>query len=168
MDLPDLTPFKGYLVAAVAAVLVLGSGFIGYRLGDAKVDRVLNKLNNNKLIEIQKAATISQAVGTKTQAAEVQIRTVTQTIHDQVPVYVPLKSSCDVPAGFVRVFNASAQGIPLPDAPAEPNDAPSGVALATVADVTNTDFGICHETANRLTGLQSWVSQQQALAAKGK
>lgn len=87
------------------------------------------------------------------------------TITKEIPKYVTVKAdaNCTIPVGFVSVWNAAATGGALPDAPGQSNDAPSGVALSTVADTTAAGFTMCRATAEQLTQLQVWVKAQAAL-----
>ncbi len=93
-------------------------------------------------------------------AAQVQIRTVYRTIHDEVHVYVTNASDarCVVPVGFVRIHDAAAGGVPPgPETPGQPDDAPSGVALSAVASTVADNYGAAVENAQQLTALQAWI-----------
>ncbi|NIJ70588.1 hypothetical protein [Xanthomonas sp. 60] len=89
------------------------------------------------------------------------------TIVKEVPVYVTptADAACAVPAGFVRLYNAAAQGIALDHASAGDPDAPAaGVTLSAVADTTAHNFGLCHERGETIAGLQHYVRElEQAL-----
>lgn len=77
----------------------------------------------------------------------------------EVPVYVSqtADAQCVIPAGFVRVHDQSANGVPEP---ARDSDAsPSGVALSAVAETVAGNYGTCRETAEQLKALQDWVRE---------
>jgi len=82
------------------------------------------------------------------------------TIVKEVPVYVTpnADAACAVPAGFVRLYNAAAQGIALDHEGAGDPDAPAaGITLSAVADTTAHNFGLCHERGETIAGLQHYV-----------
>ena len=82
------------------------------------------------------------------------------TIVKEVPVYVTptADAACAVPAGFVRLYNAAAQGIALDHEGARDPDAPAaGITLSAVADTTAHNFGLCHERGETIAGLQHYV-----------
>lgn len=88
------------------------------------------------------------------------------TITREVPVYVTAQSDarCPVPAGFVWLHDAAAQGVPLAAGAGDPDAPAQGVALSDVAGTVAGNYTTCHETAAQLTALQGWVRDVQALA----
>jgi hypothetical protein len=81
------------------------------------------------------------------------------------PTYVTTKADagCVVPDGFRLLHDAAAAGLPPAAEPAGKSvDAPSGVAIAAVADTVTQNYGICHETAERLKGWQDWWAEASA------
>lgn len=84
------------------------------------------------------------------------------TVIKEIPVYVTptADAACAVPAGFVRVHNAAAEGTPLGRAAGDSDAAPSGVALSAVAAVTAANYGTCHELAAQVAGLQEYIRGQ--------
>lgn len=102
---------------------------------------------------------IAAPIAAKQEAAQARVRTVTQAIIKEVPIYVKA-ADCPMPGGFRVLHDAAAHG-EIPDAAgiADAAAVPAQDVAATVAD----NYGACHATAARLTGLQDWVSQQQAL-----
>jgi hypothetical protein len=87
----------------------------------------------------------------------------TKIIVQKVPVYVSEAAdrACTVNAGFVRVHDASAAGLPAPDPAGTADEAGSGVALSTVAATVAGNYGICEQNANQLTQLQALLKQYQ-------
>jgi hypothetical protein len=107
----------------------------------AQANRVSTKIETQYLTRVEK------------------IRGDTQTIVRQVPVFVPA-GSCDLPGGFRVLHDAAAEGsVPDPARAADAAPVPAQAAAGTIAD----NYGTCRETAERLTSLQDWVKQQQAI-----
>jgi len=84
------------------------------------------------------------------------------TLIKEIPVYVtPIAdAACVVPAGFVRVHDAAAEGIPLDGTAGDPDASASDIALSAIAEVTAANYGICHETAAQVIGLQDYIRGQ--------
>lgn len=152
--------------AALALVLLLGIGvwYYGYTRFNAGVAEQQG-IDAKALAAAQaKAGKITTQVVTQYVDRVHVVRERAQTIVQKVPVYVTAKAdaACTVPAGFVRVHDAAVQGLELPASASTADGAPSGVALSTVAGTVAGNYGICRETAERLTSLQDWVRQQAA------
>lgn len=109
-----------------------------------------------------KAAEVTTRVVTKYVDRVHTVRGKTRTIIKQVPVYVTQESDdrCIVPRGFVRVHDSAAKGTELPATTGSAAQTPSGVALSAVAGTVAGNYGICHETAERLRSLQQWAVEQ--------
>lgn len=98
-----------------------------------------------------------------------RVRTVRErgaTITREIPIHVTAKAdaACPVPAGFVRVHDAAAQGVPLDPSAGDPDAPVPGLALSGVAATVASNYTACHETAAQLTALQEWVRGLQAIA----
>lgn len=79
----------------------------------------------------------------------------------EIPVYVTPKDddACRINNGYLRLHNAAASDtVPAPTHPAD--DAASGLRLSQTLGVVAGNYSTCHETATRLTSLQSWVREQ--------
>lgn len=85
-------------------------------------------------------------------------------IIQKVPVYVPqtVDAACTVNRGFVRVYNAAAEGVDLPSTPGPADATSSGVALSLVASTSVDNFTTYHTLAARLNALQDWVRTHSA------
>ena len=90
---------------------------------------------------------------------QTRIRTVTETITKEIPVYVKA-DACPLPGGF-RVLHDAAASSEIPDPARIPDAATVPAQVATETLVAN--YGNCHAIAARLTGLQEWVRAQQNL-----
>ena len=86
-----------------------------------------------------------------------------ETIIKEVPVYVSVEadSACTVPAGFVRLHDATAGGVPAPAGAGPANAAPSGVALSAVASTVASNYTACRANAEQLTQLQRLLIEYQ-------
>lgn len=84
------------------------------------------------------------------------------TVIKEIPVYVTptADAACTVPAGFVRIHDAAAQGTPLDGPAGDPDAAASGIALSAVAEVTAANYGTCHEYAAQVIGLQDYIRSE--------
>lgn len=92
------------------------------------------------------------------------------TITKEVPVYVTKEADahCTVPAGFVSLHDAAARG-GVPDPPGGADAATSGIALSAVAGTVAGNYERCHENAEQLTALQSWIREmEKAVSNRGQ
>ena len=98
------------------------------------------------------------------EAKTAAIETRTITIRERIPRYVTAKSDRDtpIPVGFVRVFNASAEGSELPAAPSGPVEAPSGVALSAVADVAAQNHAAALSSIAENEAWREWYIRERA------
>jgi hypothetical protein len=82
------------------------------------------------------------------------------TIIKEVPVYVPVQAdaACTINRGFVRLHDAAAAGA-LPEPAGDTDAAAAGIALSAVAGTVATNYQTCHETAEQLRALQTWVRE---------
>ena len=134
------------------------------RLDDAQVASLTAAAEHATKVQV-----VSNTVDTKNTAAQVQIKTVTQTIIEKVPVYVTPEADarCILPVGFVRLFNAAATGSSPDAVPAPPglaDSAPSGVECSVVASTVADNFGKYRSVAAQLNAHIDWDEQQEVLA----
>jgi len=90
------------------------------------------------------------------------VREAARVITKEVPVYVTPEAdaACAVPAGFVRIHDAAAEGR-APEPPTGDPDAPAaGLALSAVADTVAGNYETCHVIREQLIGLQEWVDSE--------
>jgi hypothetical protein len=82
------------------------------------------------------------------------------TIIKEVPVYVPLQAdaACTINRGFVRLHDAAAANA-LPEPARDTDAAAAGLALSAVAGTVTANYQACHETAEQLRALQTWVRE---------
>lgn len=155
LDFPPLAS-----IALVAVVAFSAGGVTAWRVQNWRHDakkvaemQELNRLN-------AKRETVSAQAGTL--YAEKQKATNAKVIERivQVDRFVPA-TSCPLSGGFRVYHDAAAEDKELPD-PTAKSDAPA-VTAKEVAVTTATNYGICHDNADRLEALQNWVNQQLKL-----
>lgn len=88
-----------------------------------------------------------------------------KTIIKEVPVYVSEAAdrACPVPAGFVRLHDAAAAGLPPPGRAGATDAAPSGVALSAVAGTVAGNYSSCNANAEQLSQLQELLVKYQSI-----
>lgn len=93
-----------------------------------------------------------------------------QTIIKEVPVYVSEAAdrACVIPAGFVRLHDATALGMPAPGSAGPADAAPSGVALSAVTGTVAGNYTACHENAEQLSKLQALLLEHKAITEVAK
>ncbi|MGH6979023.1 MAG: hypothetical protein ACRED4_07010 [Brevundimonas sp.] len=173
--LTALAGWKGYALTA-GAMLAIGFG-AGWTVRDWKAaadhrGELSEKVRTvERIVYRERAqADVTSAVETKAAEAQVQIRTVTQTIIKEVPVYVSPETDARfaLPVGLVRVHDAAAAGHPLPEPSGQPDDAagnaqPSDIPPSRLAATIAANYGVCLADAARFSALQDWIRQQQAV-----
>ena len=84
------------------------------------------------------------------------------TIIKEVPVYVPVQAdaACTINRGFVRLHDAAAAG-DLPEPAGDADATAAGIALSTVAETVAGNYQSCHENAEQLRALQTWVREMK-------
>jgi hypothetical protein len=113
-------------------------------------------------------AVAGSAVGAAVAARQAEVRTVTQTLIREVPIYVTAEADarCDVPAGFVRLHDAAAAGVSAaPNPTGRPADAPSDLALSAVAETVTDNYGACLGAFEQVKGWQGWWAAVSAVAS---
>jgi hypothetical protein len=123
----------------------------------AKAGRVAEA--HTKAVTAQQAV-VSHDAGVAEAKAQETIRYVTRDAKEKVQTYVPpaADAACTVPLGFVRLHDASARGVsPVPLAPGESYDAPSGLKLSAVVTTIIDNYGAAQANSEQLSALQAWV-----------
>ena len=114
-----------------------------------------------------------QATAVREEQAQATVEVITQyvdlvrvvrekgdTIIKEVPVYVPVQAdaACTINRGFVRLHDAAAANA-LPEPARDADAAAADIALSAVAGTVATNYQTCHETAEQLRALQTWVRE---------
>jgi hypothetical protein len=153
-------PYRLLALAALGLALV---GF-GWVKGAGHVQAQWDATVQQQALQAT-AAREEQAQATVTVITEYvdRIRVVREkgdTIIKEVPVYVPVQAdaACTINRGFVRLHDAAAAG-ELPEPARDTDAAAADIALSTVAGTVATNYQTCHETAEQLRALQTWVRE---------
>lgn len=171
-----LAGWKGYVAVASLALAVGLAG--GWTLRDWKAGADAEKAAKAQVREVvrvvereREQGDVTSAVEARAAETQVQIRTVTQTIIKEVPIYVTAEADARfaLPAGLVRVHDAAATGQPLSEPSGQPDDAArnleaSDIAPSWLAATIAENYGTCRSDQARLADLQDWVRRQQAVA----
>ncbi len=149
---------------ALIAALLFGLGWM------ARGDHEQSQATQAELDRLSKAFEQGQALGTVRDNVVTEyvdrvqvIKERGATIIKEVPVYVSAKAdvACAVNAGFVRVHDASARYLPAPEPSGAADEAPSGIALSTVAATAAANYTDCNANAEQLSKLQTIVREYQ-------
>lgn len=151
---------------ALLAAIVGGIWTVRHRIASAEARAATAETRAGRLQAELEQAQMSERIVT---VYVDRVRTVRErgaTITREIPIHVTAKAdaACPVPAGFVRVHDAAAQGVSLDPAAGDPDAPVPGLALSGVAAAVAGNYTTCHETAAQLTALQDWVRGLQAIA----
>ncbi len=155
------------ILAVACLVLTMGLGVQTWRVDRLKAAPVRERLKVvEKVVERQaQAAAITEAVGRQVAEREAEIRYVTRTLIQEIPVHVTAEAdrASPVPLGFVRLHDAAAAGAPTVSyGPGESADDASGVALSAVTGVVADNYGTCLGWREQVIGWQAWYAEQRA------
>lgn len=153
--------FYRWLAIALLFIGAVGFGFVkGVEHDEAKqAAKDLAQERSNAALTT-KRTDVTDKVASKYVPAITQVRTITKTIIQKVPVYVK-DTDPPLPGGFRVLHDAAALGVQIPDTPSGPDAAPVPAQDATNTVIDN--YGTCRETAKQLEGLQEWVREQLKL-----
>jgi hypothetical protein len=156
-------PYRWLALVLLAAALI-GFGWIkGAGHVQAQWDAIVQKqtLQVAAIRERQAQATVK--VVTQYVDRVRVVREMGETIIKEVPVYVPVQAdaACTINRGFVRLHDAAAAG-ELPEPARDADAAAAGIALSAVAGTVAANYQTCHENAEQLRALQSWISNMPA------
>jgi len=145
-----------------AAATAIGGFAAGWRVHDWRDGAAEVHAARTVVKTVQRQSAASQAVAIADQRSQDQIRTVTKTLIQKVPVYVSATTDAryPVPWGYVRLHDAATVGDDLSAAaasPGRPDDSPSDVAASEAAGVIVANYGSCRADQARLAALQAWA-----------
>jgi hypothetical protein len=153
-------PYRLLALALLAVALVTfgwvkGAGHVQARWDAANTTKALQL----SVVKQRQAETTVQMVTKYVDRVKI-IRETGATIIKEVPVYVSPEAdaACVLPRGFVRLHDAAAAGH-IPDPTGSFDAAPAGVALSAAAGTVADNYQRCHENAEQLILLQSWIRQ---------
>lgn len=160
-----MTRFYGLLAVAVIAGLVYALGWVG------GAGHELDRAKQLETKQLRQAFEQGQALGTVRDRVVTEyvdrvqvIEKTGRTIIKEVPVYVSEAAdrACTVPAGFVRLHDAAAAGLPPSGSAGAADARPAGVALSTVAETVAGNYTACNGNAEQLKSLLALLRDYQA------
>ena len=150
-----LIPFMYKLPIKLLAIIFFAVGFYVEGRQDVLISA---KAEVEKIVVEQKVVT--QEVVKYIHDKVIQDRV----IHDQIVKEITTVDDhmCDVPESFVRVHNNAAQSSisGLPEGVAGTS---SGIALSDVEKTIADNYGLYHELADKMTGIQMWLKEQKRI-----
>ncbi len=157
-------PYRWLAVAALAVALI-GLGWVkGAGHVQSKWDAAAQQqtLQATAIRERQAQATVK--VVTEYVDRVRVVREKGDTIIKEVPVYVPVQAdaACTINRGFVRLHDAAAAG-ELPEPARDADATPAGIALSAVAGTIAANYQTCHENAEQLRALQTWIREMKVV-----
>jgi hypothetical protein len=158
----------GIAAALIAAVILTQT----FRLSHAKHELADLRAADARAAQEVKAhekaaAAISQKAQAQVATERVRVQTVTRTLIQKVPVYVPAAADdrCVVPVGFVQLHDYAATGVSAPAG--GPVEAASGVQLSAVLATVIANYGVAYDWKAEALGWRAWyVAQKAAWEAK--
>lgn len=134
-----LSLFLKYWPIPVGLLVIVATFLYGDYHGHTVVQKEFDSFKQELVVkqaklETQQAAVVANEFA-QYQAKVKVVHDVAKTIYVKVPVYVTAKDdhACTINNGFVSVWNASNQGMQLPNDPSGTYEASSGVILSDVA-----------------------------------
>lgn len=153
------------MAAAVLAILAGVWGLGHHSAVQAQAKRETTARDDEKAHQAV-AAQISAASNAQLVAERERVRTVTRTLIQKVPVYVPATADrdCIVPVGFVQLHDAAAAGVPGPAG--GPDPAPSSVPFSAVAETVVANYGVAYDWRAEALTWRDWYEKQKAAWAR--
>ena len=153
--LNKLIPFLYRLPIRLLAIIFFAAGFYL----DGRQDVLISaKAEVDKIVVEQKVVT--QEVVKYIHDKVIQDRV----IHDQITKEITTVDDhmCDIPESFVRVHDAAAKGS-VSGLSEGVVGTSSGIALSDVERTINENYGLYHELADKMTGIQMWLKEQKRI-----
>lgn len=150
---------------ALVAAIALGIWTVKHRIQTAEERAATAETTALRLQGELEQAALSERVVIHYVDRVREVRVVGATITREIPIYVTAKAdaACPIPAGFVRVHDSAAQGVPVGEPTGNPDAPVPGLALSAVAATVAGNYTACHETTQQLSALQDWLRGLQAL-----
>ena len=164
----------GYLLPRNGVVILLAAGALlafgvqevrlkNARSGEAHANAKLQAEQRAEAARQTEALHASARASAQTAQVRIRIRTITKTLLQKVPLYVPAAADaeCVLPLGFVRLHDAAAQGVPTPAG--GPDQAPSGVTLSAIAETVVANYGVAYDWRAETLAWRDWYVRQAAI-----
>lgn len=131
-------------------------------------DKWMDAYRNNLRYEQEAHAKALKEIGTKLKSEQVANDKLRKALKDATTTLVPpaADAKCVVNSGFVSLHNAAATGgaaevAAAASRPASDVEAPSGVALSAVAEITAENYLLAREWRAQLIAWQDWYTSWQ-------
>lgn len=175
--MPFLLKYWKYI--AVVGIVLGGLGWAAYQghistknKYEAKIAKMQLELEQkrNEMLLLQKQLGAEQEKHTSAMDAlnlerQRKNKVITETITEEVIKYVQVESDhpdCELPAGFVRIHNAAATGVPTPaDTAGEPDAGAGGFTDVDLLPVVVSNYGTCRGFREQLLTWQAWAKGLQ-------
>lgn len=150
------------LLVAISHHVGYGNGVQAQKRDEAK--RQQAAIKKVEKIEL-KGTQIADEIRTDTEKKQTLIEYRTRTITERIPEYVTVQADagCVIPIGFVSVYNAAVAGSEISTPSGRSFEAPSGVALSTLAATDVDNLGTAHLLRAEVDAWRSWYGRQQTL-----
>lgn len=159
-------PYRILAVLALIASLLSFGWLQGARHVQKNWDLEVQKQTIAVLKVRVKTAEVSAKVITKYVDRIVKVKDINNETLRQVPNLITANddSSCRLPNSFDWLHDSAASGVPISIPAGKPHDSSSTTTLSTATETIVENYGICHETEERLKSLQEWVREQQKVS----
>ena len=154
-----MNPTRWILLGLLVLSLIGAAWRVHHNIWESGYDAARAEYQTQATTVNTKRAAVAEPIVQKQIVIQTRIRTVTETITKEIPVYVKA-DACPLPGGFRLLHDAAADGR-VPD-PAGLADA-AAVPAQIVAETVVSNYGTCHQVAQQLIGLQEWIRAQQEL-----
>ena len=166
-----MTVFSGpyAILARVVVWVVLISSLIGYGFfkgnehGTQKLINYVGEQATASVKLVAKQTAVTEKIVTEYVKVAGKTKIVHDTIQTEVTKYVdskPLALSCMLDERWVRLHDSAAAGTVPPPAGAA-DGASGGISAAEALPTITENYGAAIRNKNKLTGLQSWVREQE-------
>lgn len=151
-------------LTALAALLLIQAQRNQIIRADLKATHAQLATARADLRKANRAATITASVSSDVERRQVEVRYVTRTLIEKVPVYVTAEADrrYPLPVGLVRLHDEAAAGhSPVPGGAGELDDAPSDIAPSTLGRTLVANYGDYYTCREQVRGWIDWYQQQK-------
>lgn len=152
-----------FLLGAAGTAFWAGVRWKGAEVVRLRAEMDAYKANAERIIAEEKArqAKVTEVVVTKYLTRAAKVKEVTKEVVREVKVAVPAQydASCPLPLGWVRIHDSACTNT-APGPTSAVDGTPSTVSPSDALETVVTNYGICHENAEKLLALQEWVRLQ--------
>ena len=159
-------PYAIFARWAVIGLLVAAVAVFAWFKGDAYGTKKLTDYQSAQFVESTRVAGVRQVVTEKIVTKYITVAAKTQAVADtvkqEVSQYAEVNRSNCLDADW-RVLHDTAVANAIPDAASRPDAAGGAPSAATAIATVTGNYSACQKDIDRLTALQDWIRQQQAV-----